>query len=380
MYSSSLFALGLLSAGIGVVRAGPFGFPLANGFPFPDEGALEDLFVTAGGNFTNHPPAVKFDDDSLTSWKLQAFNEFLEVAFFTQLIANITDTVPGYELDESHRDYILDALERIQAQEEMHAYNANDAVRYFTGGSHILPCTYVFPVSDFISAITFAQTFTDMYLGLMTDIQMRTAERLGTKFSPLIVYVLSQALGQEGQQSGWFRSLQGKPPSAEPFLTPSTRDFAFSWLQRFTVPGSCPNATGNNAAEDIPLRTFPRLDVCGELSSTGPLTLCSYGPVDPETMSVAFVNGALMPTVFPITITDVSTCGRSHMRESQQMPLRCGSAFEDGVTTFTVDFPFENNVMQGLTMVAVVKNGRTFTIADEVSNATLYGPAVIELG
>lgn len=262
----------------------------------------------------------------------------------------------------------------------MHAYNANDAVRYFTGGLHILPCAYVFPVSDFISAIEFAQTFTDMYIGLVIDIQMRTAERLGADFSPLIIYVLGQALGQEGQQSGWFRTLLGKPPSAEPYLTPSTRELAFSWLQRFTVPASCPNATGTRAAEDIPLRTFPRLDVCGEVNSTGPLTLCAPGLVDPDTMSIAFINGALMPTVYPITVTNVRACGGSSMPHSQQKPLECSSGAGGGcVTTFTVDFPFVLNVMNGIIMAAVVKNGATFTIADEVSNATVYGPAVIEL-
>jgi hypothetical protein len=97
------------------VRAEPFSFPLSNGFPFPNETALEELFTRAGGNFTNAPLAPRFDDDSLTSWKLQAFNEFMEVAFFTQLIANITDGVAGYELDSSMRDYVLSSLETIQA-------------------------------------------------------------------------------------------------------------------------------------------------------------------------------------------------------------------------------------------------------------------------
>lgn len=97
------------------VYAEPFSFPLANGFPFPNDTALEELFTRAGGNFSNAPLAPKFDDDSLTSWKLQAFNEFMEVAFFTQLIANITDGVLGYELDSTSKGYILTSLETIQA-------------------------------------------------------------------------------------------------------------------------------------------------------------------------------------------------------------------------------------------------------------------------
>ena len=98
-----------------LICASPIGFPLDNGFPFPSDEELEKLFSRAGGNFTNAPLAPAFDDDSLTSWKLQAFNEFMEVAFFTQLIANITDGVPGYELDREERGSILNALETIQA-------------------------------------------------------------------------------------------------------------------------------------------------------------------------------------------------------------------------------------------------------------------------
>ena len=98
-----------------LVHASPFSFPLPNGFPFPGDAALEELFSTAGGNFTNAPLAPKFDSDSLTSWKLQAFNEFMEVAFFTQLIANITDGVPGYKLGSEIKDYVLNTLKTIQA-------------------------------------------------------------------------------------------------------------------------------------------------------------------------------------------------------------------------------------------------------------------------
>jgi hypothetical protein len=113
--SPALAAVAVLLAGGRGVCGEPFSFPLPNGFPFPNETALEELFTRAGGNFTNAPLAPRFDDDSLTSWKLQAFNEFMEVAFFTQLIANITDGVAGYELDSSTREYVLSSLETIQA-------------------------------------------------------------------------------------------------------------------------------------------------------------------------------------------------------------------------------------------------------------------------
>ena len=113
MYGSTLLQIWLYA--MPLVHGNPFSFPLPNGFPFPGEAALEELYTTAGGNFTNMPLAPKFDSDSLTSWKLQAFNEFMEVAFFTQLIANITDGVPGYKLHPESKDYILNTLKTIQA-------------------------------------------------------------------------------------------------------------------------------------------------------------------------------------------------------------------------------------------------------------------------
>ena len=251
----------------------------------------------------------------------------------------------------------------------MHAYNANDAVRYFTNGSHIFPCTYVFPTSDFSSAIAFAQTFTDMYIGLLTNIQQRTARNLGAD-SNSIIYVLAQALGQEGQQSGWFRSLQDKHASAEPFLTSSTRNFAFSWLQQFILPGSCPNM------EDIPLRIFPPLTVESKVAGTGAVTLLVPGPVDPKTQSVAFINGALVPTVVPFNVTSVSECS-TELRGNEVLgwsECGCGMA-----TNITAHFPYAQNVMHGLTLATIVTSGLSFTTAEDVSNATVYGPAVIEV-
>ncbi|KAF3055673.1 hypothetical protein GL218_07131 [Daldinia childiae] len=350
-----------------LVYAEPFNFPLPNGFPFPDESALEQLFTTAGGNFTNMPLATKFDADSLTSWKLQAFNEFMEVAFFTQLISNITNHVPGYELDVENQSYILDTLNTIQAQEEMHAYNANDAVRNFANGSHIFPCTYVFPVSDFSSAIAFAETFTDLYIGLLTDIQMRTARSLGTDSYP-IVYVLAQALGQEGQQSGWFRSLQGKHPSSQPFLTSSTRELVFSWLQRVIVPGSCPNM------EDIPLQIYPTLDVKDKVVGTGPVTLLVPGVVDPASQRVVFINGALVPTVVPFNVTSISECG---MIKGYSTDAR--GCDKDVITSIVAEFPYAHNVMHGMTIATIVKEELAFVNAEGVTNATIYGPAIIQV-
>ncbi|KAH0377675.1 hypothetical protein KCU92_g9109, partial [Aureobasidium melanogenum] len=352
----SIVSLIVLAISPPPVSGTPFTFPLSNGFPFPNESALENLFTVAGGNFTNAPLAPKFDNDSLTSWKLQAFNEFFEVAFFTQLINNITERKLGFELDQEIEGNVLASLTAIQAQEEMHAYNANDAVRYFTGGSHIFPCAYVFPgVHDFPSAIALAQTFTDMYIGLLIEIQRRTAASLGS-LSSSIIYVLAQALGQEGQQSGWFRSLLGKHASAEPFLSSNTRDLHFSWLQRFIVPGSCPNMG------DIPIETFQPLELASAVHGAGPISLRLKAEVDATKQRVAFINGALVPTVVPFEVTSVQYGANASV-----------------TSEITANFPFAHNVMHGLTLVTVVENRNGFVSAIDVANATLWGPAVIEL-
>ncbi|CAI7625253.1 unnamed protein product [Penicillium glandicola] len=334
-----------------LILVGPFTFPLLNGFPFPGDAALEELFTRAGGNFTNASLAPKFDDDSLISWKLQAFNELMEVAFFTQLIANTTDRVSGVELAPQHEDYVLNSLRAIQAQEEIHAYNANDAVRHLTNGSHIFPCVYVFRMSTFASAIAFAQTFTDMYIGLLTNIQQRTARSLGAD-SDSIIYVL-------GQSSAKKRTLQGKHPSAEPFLTPSSRELPFSWLQRFIVPGSVPGSCPNSEA--IPLRIFPMLDVLTPVRGTGKVVFHVPSPVDAKKQSVAFVNGALVPTVALFRVTGPISCGKELVNE------------------IVADFPFAQNVLHGMTLASVVQRGLDFVTAEDVTNATLYGPAVIEV-
>lgn len=140
-------------------------------------------------------------------------------------------------------------------------------------------------------------------------------------------------------------------------------------MQRFIVPGSCPNI------QDIPLQTFPPLDVEGPVVGTGPITLRVTGRLDPERQRVAFINGALVPTVVPFKILDVPQ-GRSPWTESV---LATRERANQAVTHITADFPFAANVMHGLTLAAVVWDRPSFITAEDVTNATVYGPAVIEV-
>lgn len=273
----------------------------------------------------------------------------------------------------------------------MHAYNANDAVRYFTNGSHILPCTYQFPVSTFSQAVDFAQTMTDMYIGLLANIQQRTTQHLGVDANS-IVYVLAQALGQEGQQSGWFRSLRQIAPSGEPFLTTSTRELHLSWMQHWIVPGSCPNM------HEVPVDILPGLTLMavsiGDISHTGNVTLVVPGAVHPESQRLAFVNGALVPTVVPFKVQQTSRCANDDLQlhrlvkngqaQSSAVFGRIvsdeGRGLEDCIesTEIFADMPYEHNVMHGLVMMAVVDNSDAFITPQDVTDKTLYGPALLE--
>lgn len=88
----------------------------------------------------------------------------------------------------------------------------------------IQPCKYSFPVTDFLSAITLAQTFTDVVLGVLPQAQTIWAEDGGDELP--LVNLFGSIIAQEAEQVGWYRSLQLKMPSAAPFLTTEGPAFA----------------------------------------------------------------------------------------------------------------------------------------------------------
>ena len=63
--------------------------------------------------------------------KFLAFGEIFEVAFFTDLKNNVTNSEPGYEFGDDERDTILNILTTTMAQEELHTLNANVALKHF---------------------------------------------------------------------------------------------------------------------------------------------------------------------------------------------------------------------------------------------------------
>ena len=90
------FATAVLSLA-SLAAATPFKFPLSNGFPNPSPQAIELIQKNAGGTLPNGALPTKLSATDILDFKVVAGQEIFEVAFFTSLLNNITNGVPGYE-------------------------------------------------------------------------------------------------------------------------------------------------------------------------------------------------------------------------------------------------------------------------------------------
>ena len=227
----------------------PLRFPLSDGFPNIQNPSaqLTAIDQAAHGTLPNGPPPSSAPiTDDLLSLRLFAFNELIEVAYFTELLYNLTHDVDGYEIqDQRERQAIIDAITSIRAQEELHVFESNDPLAFFNA-SPVVPCKYFAPVSDLPSAIDFIRIYTDLVLGTIVHVMTRFAEHRNSYLIPAV----GSVVGNKGQQSGFYRNLLGFTPTTNPFPTVLSREFTFSYMnQVLIVPGSCPNLN----AIDIPI-------------------------------------------------------------------------------------------------------------------------------
>ncbi|KAF2827938.1 hypothetical protein CC86DRAFT_404971 [Ophiobolus disseminans] len=345
MHSSILYSIALVA---GIVSAVPAGkrdfspdnvyFPLKNGFPNPSQDQILQIQIEGHGTLPNAPPPPKLSPEGVTNLKLVAFNELFEVAYFTELVYNLTNKVQGYDLGYGH-EYVLDSLKSIVAQEQMHLLNANGGLKRFNQET-IQPCKYSFGVTDFQSAIALAATFTDLVLGTLQDVNQIFADNGDTRF----VRSTSSSLGNEAEQEGFYRLVQKKRPSAQPFLTTATRDFLFTAVQSYTIPGSCPNLA------TIKLKTFKPLTI--ESKDIKPATqnikfstlkkdASSYNT---DQLRVVFLNGQNVPIVKKLDKVNM---------------------LADKVV-FEAAFPYAEFRMDGLTVAAVTSGKTEFANAAEV--------------
>lgn len=153
---------------------------------------------------------------------------------------------------------------------------------------------------------------------------------------------------------GFYRFAQKKVPSAAPFLTGGSPSFAFTAIQMFIVPGSCPQPLSK-----VNLTTFgPLTVVTTPQAKNMTLQFAVPGVVSSAANSIAYLSGANLPVTVPIS--NVSTVA--------------------GKSSFAASFPFASGFADGLTIAALVKGaGQTFKSNDAVAAATLYGPGLIEV-
>jgi len=325
-------------------RAGQkqFSFPISSGFPNPSDAQLKAIEKQAQGTLPNGALPTSIADDSATVWSLIAANEIFEVAYFTDLISNITNKVPGYE---GASDLTLRSLYAIQAQEQLHALGANGILKT-AGRPTVAPCKYVFPVNNLKDALAFATTFTDLVLGTLQTALTTFGLDKDTEFLQLVGAVI----GQEGEQVGYFRSNAGKVASELPFLTVGNPTFALSALSQLViVPGSC-SSTLNIPVISTPLSVSPM--------PTGDQTIrFTYPGSKYPGYSLTYINGQNKPVTYPITNADAS----------------------GGKVTFTTEFTHDDNLFNGLTIAAVTNSNGPFATAADVAKAAVAGPALIEV-
>jgi hypothetical protein len=351
---------------LAVVSAAPFSFdnnPLGNHFPTPSAGELAAIQTQAHGSIpSGNPPPPPPKADTLTSLRLIAFNELFEVSYFKQLLDLIESKAPGFWDDSQDMQFIQDTVTAVLAQEELHTINANNALAKFDPAGPVLPCQYNFPVNNLKDAIALASTFTDVVLGTLGDV----ATLLGVDGDAGLIRGIASVIGQEGEQNGFYRIFQNKIPSALPFLTGGTRDFAFSALnQNFIVPGSCPNFNTINLKVFGTLTVDTKniqpqnqdLDFSFDIPKTG---LAPEWKSDCSGLELVFINQQNAPLVAQVKKLDIDLHG--------------------GKVKITANFPFDPaNFGNGLTLAAVVLASGDLTTVSGVSKATVFGPGLIEL-
>ena len=180
------------------------------------------------------------------------------------------------------------------------------------------------------------------------------------------IQLVSSVIGQEGEQNGYYRSLLHRIPSESPFLTYVPAPFAFSALQMFVVPDSCPFPLSN-----IPLPILPPIKTNGgavallepqdqELTFEADLSSSDqakqYVGGNGDGLYLTYTTGQQLP--FSVKPTDVK--------------------WDGSTISFKATFPYKEYVMHGFSHGALTTTD-TFANGDAVAESALAGPAVIQV-
>jgi hypothetical protein len=74
---------------------------------------MQQVYKLAGGTLPNGALPSSLKASGIQALQLIAANELFEVAYFTELLQNVTNQVPGYQVDDY--DYVVDTLTAIRA-------------------------------------------------------------------------------------------------------------------------------------------------------------------------------------------------------------------------------------------------------------------------
>ncbi|KAK4951954.1 hypothetical protein LTR10_009874 [Elasticomyces elasticus] len=366
-----------------------FDFPLDNGFPniTVPSANLSAIELASLGELPIAPNVTASNatasGPSTVDLGFVAFNELFEVAFFTELIYNITYNVPGYGPDDvgPQRDEILAILTVHQAQEELHELNANGGFFKNSGGYTIEPCEYIFPVSTFNESIALAALFTDLVQGTLPDVQTT----FGANQDVGLIRGVGLVIGQEGEQDGFYRGLLGLAPAGLPFNTQSAVDFAFSGIvQSFTKPGSCKSL---DLLQHPPFATSGGLSLFDTLSTTTDL-----GNGKEDVTGVVFsgtpVQVVAAPSAHVNSLISEAQC-ITYLNQANAPVTVSTTTKQDSnaVVEFTADFPGQTQDFSGLVIAVVTQSAGkqedcatiVFADASEVAAATKFGPFLFEV-
>ncbi|KAI3319529.1 hypothetical protein HD806DRAFT_509283 [Xylariaceae sp. AK1471] len=350
-------ALSTTLLGLSTAYVTPYVAPSDDGFPMPNAQQVLNIERQASGRLSNLAPPPTLSQAGIANFQLIAFNENFEVAFFEDIIKNITNNVPGFEYESPTRSKaeILEILETIKSQEELHAITAMNILQHFNVSVIPKPCTYKFPTTTLEDAINLAETLTAVVLGTLQDAAQSFAQNGDDK----PVRAVSAVIGQEGEQNGFFRFMLNRKPSEKPFLTTNVGPFAFSALQDFIVECS------SFEMDKIPIPIFPELKV--------------QATAEPRDMYLPFsANLTENPE-----INERSDFTKLYVTYlvGQQLPISepiVNPKFDGGVLTFDALFPFTENLMTGLS-IAALTNSSNFTDADAIVGNTLAAPGLIQV-
>ena len=89
---------------------------LPDGLPYPSPSELALVEQHAHGTLPNTSPPPVISNKGIVNLQLIAFNELFEVAFFNELVTNITENMGGYRFsDPDDKSLVLASLEAILA-------------------------------------------------------------------------------------------------------------------------------------------------------------------------------------------------------------------------------------------------------------------------